>query len=105
MIIRIVSAPIRATAGFVDHVRARLDLALDRFAGRVDEVLVRVRDVNGPRGARHGPDKQCVIQAVVRGVEPITVEERGEDFYAVADGAVHKLKRAVSHRIDRSRRH
>lgn len=105
MIIRVVSAPIRATAGFVDHVRSRLDLALDRFADRVDKVLVRVRGVNGARGPGRGPDKKCTIQAVVRGVDPITVEVRGEDFYAVADGAVHKLKRAVSHRIDRSRRH
>ena len=105
MIVRIVAVPFRATAGYVEHVRARLGLALDRFADRVDEVLVRVRDDNGAKRPAHGPDKRCTIHAVVRGTAPIKVEHRGEDFYAVADGAVHKLKRAVSHRIERSRRH
>lgn len=105
MIIRVVSAPVRATAGFVDHVRARLDLALDRFADRVDRVLVRIRDDNGVRGPKHGPDKRCTIHAMVRGASPVMVEHRADDFYAVADGAVHKLKRAVRHTIDRTRRH
>ena len=105
MIIKIVSAPIRATAGFVGHVRARLSLALDRFADRVAEVLVRVHDDHGVRGPRRGVCKRCTIQAMVRGTRPVLVEQRGEDFYSVADGAVHKLKRAVRHRIDRARRH
>ncbi len=104
MMIRIVSAPIRATAAFAGHVRSKVSLALDRFTGRVDEVLVRVRDENGDRRPNHGPDKRCVIHAVVRGAAPVVVEHRAADYYAVADGAVHKLKRAVSHTIDRARR-
>ena len=102
MNIRLNDGSIRTTAGFAAHLSARLSAALDRFADRVDDVIVSIRDVNGQR---HGPaDHRCVIAATVRGVGPVRVEHRADSFYGATDHAIGKLKRAVAHRVDRTRK-
>jgi ribosome-associated translation inhibitor RaiA len=40
------------------HVERRLQFALSRFSQRIDRVVVRLADANGPRG---GDDKNCPI--------------------------------------------
>ncbi len=61
---------------------------LRRFGRELTAVVVRIADVNGPRG---GVDKRCAITAVGR-AGPASVEERGEDAYAVVDAAVARLR-------------
>lgn len=80
------------------HVRTRLFFALERFASRLTDVIVRVDDVNGPRG---GSDKVCRIRARVRWLPEFVVEARADDALAAVDRATARIKRVVSRAIER----
>lgn len=81
------------------HIERRLRSALGRFAGRIERVLVRIADVNGPRG---GVDKRCrlTIALVPRGV--VRLEDAGHDPYIlvarVAKRAGQNVRRALLRR-------
>ena len=49
---------IELTEALRAHVERRLQFALSRFGQRIGRVLVRLADVNGPRG---GDDKSCHV--------------------------------------------
>ncbi len=78
-------------------IERRLIAALDRFERRIARVVVRVRDINGPRG---GIDKECHVAVKLASAGELFVEERGDDLRAVvakaADRAAEAVRRAVS---------
>lgn len=80
-----------ATRAIVQH--------LARFAPELDTVIVRIDDVNGPRG---GLDKHCRV--VARGTAlSATASERGIDAYVVVATAVEGIARALERRAARLR--
>ena len=74
---------------------------LDRFSDDVRSVVVRIRDVNGPKG---GPDKLCHITVRGRGFDPLVLEELSTDAYWAVDAAIKRTGHALSRRLDRKRR-
>ena len=84
-----------------DHIERRLRFALGRFAGRIGRVMVRLSDVNGPRG---GVDKRCqiVVALVPRGV--VMVEGSGDDAFALIADTAKRAGRAVRRELERRRR-
>lgn len=82
------------------HVERRLRSALGRFAGRIDRVLVRIADVNGPRG---GIDKRCRITIVLvpRGV--VRLEDAGHDPYTLVARASRRAGQGVRRALLRRR--
>lgn len=101
MNIRIVDGPVPTSAGMIQHINNRLSRAMSRFGRRVGAVEVHLADINGPRG---GIDKRCSIVADVRPSRTLVVENTREEFYAAIDGAISKLKRAMSRAADRAKR-
>ncbi len=83
-----------------DHVGRRIHFHLSRFGNEVTAVLVRIADVNGPKG---GLDKQC--QVTVRGPRfgSSTIGEMSGDAYSAVDMAVGRIGRSVGRELDRSR--
>lgn len=82
------------------HIERRLRFALGRFGRRVAEVLVRVADVNGPRG---GPDKRCRIAVRLLPGRPVVVEDTDADLHVAVDRAADRAGRTVSREIARRR--
>lgn len=76
-----------------EHIRDKVDLALRHVAERVTRVTVRVVDENGPKG---GLDKRCRIVVGLAGLDPIVVQDRGDDAYAVIARAAAKVDEQVS---------
>jgi ribosome-associated translation inhibitor RaiA len=80
------------------YVVRRVHFRLSRFDGEVGSVVVRIADVNGPRG---GADKRCHV--LVRGRGRVTVEELSADAYSAVDLALERAARAVSRGLERGR--
>jgi ribosomal subunit interface protein len=90
----------RLTPAIERHVEQRVGGAVSSAAGSVQDVSVRLRDTNGPRG---GVDKACRIVAWLRNRVTVVVEAVHGDLYAAIDAASAKLKEAVRRRTKRQR--
>lgn len=84
------------------YVVRRVGFALDRFSNLVQEVVIRLSDVNGPRG---GADKRCQVTVHGRAMgAAIAIEAEGADAYAVTDEAIMRAARTAVRRRVRVRR-
>jgi ribosome-associated translation inhibitor RaiA len=83
-----------------EHVARRLDFALRRFGSRVELVVVRLVDVNGPRG---GPDKRCRLLAHLSPSRTVLVEATAADAYAAVSQAAACLDERVSRALSKHR--
>jgi putative sigma-54 modulation protein len=84
--------------GLRDHIKRRLRTALGRFARRVGQVWVYLRDVNGPRG---GADKRCrIVVHLLRGGRAVTTGA-GPDVYTVVTHTAASSARVVKRRLKR----
>jgi ribosomal subunit interface protein len=82
------------------HCERRLRFALSRFGPRLGRVVVRLSDVNGPRG---GVDKRCQAVLAVSGGRTVTVESEDADLYAAIDRVADRMGQAVSRALARER--
>jgi len=83
-----------------DHAARRVLFHLSRFGKEVTLVLVRISDINGPKG---GIDTRC--QVTVRGPRfgSTTLHDLSGDAYSAIDMAVERIGRQVGREIDRVR--
>lgn len=91
---------IEASDALREHVVRRIRFQLSRFSGEVSAVVVRIGDVNGPKG---GVDKRCHVAVRGPAFAPVTIEDLGSDAYSTVDLAVGRAARAVRRRIARAR--
>lgn len=83
------------------HIMKRLDFALRRYAERIDHVIVRLVDLNGPKG---GADKRCTLSAqLVSPVEKLIVVATDADAYVAVNQAAARLDSRTTRAIRRSR--
>lgn len=85
-----------------EHVERRLRFAFDHSGQRIRRVLVRLSDVNGPRGGR---DKRCQLQLSLEQSPAVIIEETQSDLYAAVDRAVGRAAVSVARRFSRKRAH
>jgi ribosome-associated translation inhibitor RaiA len=83
-----------------EHAQRRLAFALDRFAGRVEQVRVRFADLNGPRG---GLDKRCAVECDLGRLGSVVIEETDQDLYTAIDRASKRVKVAVRRKLDKAK--
>lgn len=83
-----------------EHTSRRVQFHLDRFGHELVSVVVRLADVNGPKG---GVDKRCRITVRGARVGSLTVEERSADAYSAVDCAVGRIGRTVGRELARAR--
>lgn len=88
------------TAALSDHVKRRLRFALTRHGERIQRVVARLGDENGPRG---GADKFCRIQVYLVDAPVAVIQEIDPDLYAAIDRAADRTGRLVAKHLDRSR--
>lgn len=69
------------------YIVRRVQLQVRRLGKALRAVVVRLSDVNGPKG---GVDKRCQVMLVRSGQAPVTIEEVRDDAYAAVDVAVER---------------
>jgi hypothetical protein len=87
-------------AGFQDLIAARLSATLRGIDTRVERVVVRFEDLNGPKG---GSDTACRIQLVLSGRPVLVVEARAEGEARAFRLALPRLATALARQRDRER--
>lgn len=90
---------ISLTDEIAEHTRARITGALDQYKHHVREVVVRLKDVNGPRG---GKDKECDVEVKLLPASTVVVKEAHDDLYSAISLAADRVKNAVGRKIERS---
>lgn len=78
----------------------RIHFQLSRFNGAIGSVVVRIGDVNGPKG---GADKRCHVTVRGGAVGVVTVDERSADAYRAVDLALERAARAAGRELERCR--
>ena len=88
------------TQAIRNHVERRLDFALSTRHEHIQRILVRLSDINGPRG---GHDKCCQIQVVLPQLADVIVEDTESNLYTAIDRAADRASRTVARRLARQR--
>jgi len=100
MQIQIQSRNFPLTQALRSHVTRRLNFALSSRYEHIQRILVRLSDINGPRG---GNDKCCHIQVVIPRLPDVVIEDTETDLYVAIDRAADRTSRTVSRRLARQR--
>ena len=85
-----------------NHAEQRLRLALTRHAEHVRRVVVRLSDINGPRG---GADMRCDLQVMLSGLPDVVTNATATDLYFAISRAAERASHGVMRRLRRQRRH
>jgi len=80
------------------HVERRLGFALSTRYDRIKRILVRLSDINGPRG---GNDKCCQLHVVMPGQADVIIEDTQANLYVAIDRAADRASRAVTRKLAR----
>ena len=80
------------------HTEHRIRLALTCCDDHIQRVMVRLSDINGPRG---GVDKHCHIQIVLAGLPDIVIEDTEADMYVAINRASDRAGRTLVRKINR----
>jgi len=83
-----------------EHVNKRLKFALSTFNEYILKVVVRLSDINGPKG---GIDQHCHLQIVLKGLPDVVIEDTEESLYAAVDNASQRASQAVVRKIKRQK--
>ncbi len=88
------------SAAFREHALRRISFALSRYGAALSRVVLRVADLNGPRG---GVDKQARLLARLRRGGQLEIAERDSDLYVAIDRGAGRLQRVLARAVDRRR--
>ena len=83
-----------------NHAERRLRVALACCNDHIKQVVMRLSDINGPRG---GADKRCRLQVVLTGLPDVVVEDTEADLYVAINRATDRARRTVERRLARQR--
>lgn len=89
------------TEAINEHVQRRLSFALSSRFQQIKRIIVRLSDINGPRG---GNDKRCHIQISLPRQADVVIEDVQADLYVAVDRAANRASRTISRRLSRLRR-
>lgn len=88
------------TAGLHDYVTKRLAYSLGHGDQAITRVIVRLSDINGPRG---GDDKRCLIEVRLKQLPAVVIADTEADLYLAIDRASDRASRTLARRLVRQR--
>jgi len=83
-----------------NHAERRLRIALTCCDDHIQKIVMRLSDINGPRGGR---DKRCHLQVVLAGLPDVLVEDIETDMYVAIDRATDRAGRTLVRKIERQK--
>lgn len=102
MIIDIQARNFSLTEALRGYVVKRINSALTGSNDYIQRIVVRLSDVNGPKG---GIDKRCHIQVVIPHQRDVVIDDVESNLYAAVDIAANRAGCTVSRHVAKYRRH
>ena len=84
------------TKTLCNHAERRLRFSLTCCDEHIQRVVMRLSDINGPRG---GENKCCQLQVVLAGLPDVVVEEVQANLYVAISRAANRAGRTVGRRL------
>lgn len=78
-----------------EHLKTVVNDAMGRFGERVTRVEAHLSDVNS-QAKSSADDIHCTLEARLLGLDAIVVKDHASNAHQAIEGAVRKLKRAVT---------
>jgi ribosome-associated translation inhibitor RaiA len=85
------------------YVTSAVESALNRFRERLTKVDLHLSDDDGHKGAPN--DKRCMMDARIKGRQPIVVTHQAPTMNEAVNGAIHKLTRSIESTLERLQEH
>ena len=86
------------TEALRSHAERRLRFALTCCDDHIQRIVMRLSDINGPRG---GVDKCCHLRVMLDGLPDVVIEDIEADLYVSIDRATDRAGRTLVRKIDR----
>lgn len=83
-----------------DYLTKRLAYGLTSCDATIGRVIVRLSDINGPRG---GEDKRCHIEVRLRGMPDVVIGDTETELHMAIDRATERAGRSLVRRLERRR--
>ncbi|RDH85911.1 MAG: 30S ribosomal protein S30 [endosymbiont of Galathealinum brachiosum] len=81
-----------------NHAERKLRFTLTCCDEHIQKIVMRLSDVNGPRG---GSDMHCHVQVVLAGLPDVVIEDTESDMYVAINRAIERAGRTLIRKIDR----
>lgn len=99
MKIEIQALHFRLTDALRQHTERRVRFALTCGSDRIQKIIMRLSDINGPRG---GADKRCKVHVVLAGLPDVIVEDTEPNLYVAINRAVERAAGTLMRKIHRN---
>jgi len=80
------------------HAERRLRFTLTCCDDHIQRVVMRLSDINGPRG---GADKRCHLRVILAGLPDVVIEDIEADLYVAIDRATGRAGRTLVRKVGR----
>jgi len=88
------------TKALKKYAEQKLKTSLASCQDRMRRVVIRLSDINGPRG---GEDKLCHIHVVLPGMSDVIIEDTETNMYDAIDRATERASSAVTRKVTRKK--
>lgn len=88
------------TEGLQAYAEERVCFGLDWARHHVRKIMLRISDINGPRG---GIDKRCQLRIPLPGMRDVVIEDTDADSRVAIGRAVDRAARTLERRFSRRR--
>lgn len=86
----------------VVEVEEKVKRALERFADRITRVEVHLNDENAHKNGQD--DQRCLVEARLNGVAPIAATHKAATLAQALDGALERVRNAISNHLGKMER-
>jgi ribosome-associated translation inhibitor RaiA len=99
MKIQINTDQISGSEGLIQHAESVVESTLGHLADHITRIEVHISDQNGNKGGDH--DKRCLMEARLKGHQPVAVTNEAGTIGQAISGAADKLKSSLDHTLGR----
>lgn len=89
------------TNSLSEFVKKRLDYQLRHGETHIKRLIVRLSDINGPKGGR---DKRCHLELNLDDFQDVVIEDTQAELYAAISRASERAGRTLARRLAQSHR-